>query len=73
MQTYAGRIEIYNAACRQAAEQALRDVGVAFTRYDGEDWWQFDVEAITAEQYDGVIDSMTVAGAAGDDWNFPLD
>jgi len=51
----------------------LRDVGVAFTRYDGEDWWQFDVEAITAEQYDGVIDSMTVAGAAGDDWNFPLD
>ena len=43
MQTYAGRIEIYNAACRQAAEQALRDAGVAFTRYDGGDWWRLDV------------------------------
>jgi hypothetical protein len=71
-QTYAGLLEVWNQACYDAAEAALRSAGVKFDRHDAAQPW-FDVAAITAGQYAAVLNALHAAGEPGVDWNFPLD
>lgn len=61
--------------CRRAADQILVDLGLADSIIvrDHVRAWTYEVPAITAAQYDQVIDALTPIGVAGVDWNFPLD
>ncbi len=75
MRTYQGSLEVWTGGCCEVAEAALRDASVRFVRHDfaGEDQHRFDVEAITAEQYEQVVEAMHAVGTPGVEWNFPLD
>lgn len=73
--TYEGRIELWTHDCRIAADRVLKELGLAESIQirDHVRAWTYEVSAITAAQYDQVLDALAEIGEAGVDWNFPLD
>ena len=71
--TYVGCLCIHDADLHSAAMAVLERFQVAFVRRtnDGDVW--YEVPAITAQQYDAVIESLSDLGEPGDDWDFTLD
>ncbi len=67
MRTYQGSLEVWTDGCCEAAEEALCVASVRFVRHDfaGEDQHRFVGEAITAEQYEQVVEAMHAAGTPG--------
>ena len=73
--SYTGQIDLWTHDCRIAADRVLKELGLAesVTIVDRTTSWTYGVPAITAVQYDRVIDALTPIGEPGVDWNFPLD
>ena len=71
--TFVGYLSIHDADLHSAAMAVLERFHVAFVRRtnDGDVW--YEVPAITAQQYDAVIESLSDLGEPGDDWDFTLD
>jgi hypothetical protein len=71
--TLVGCLCIYNTRLDSAAIAVLERFRVGFERRSkhGDIW--FEVAAITAQQYDAVIEALSDLGEPGIDWDFTLE
>jgi hypothetical protein len=71
--TYVGCLCVHHAELLPVAAAALERFHVAFIcRQQDADVW-YEVTAITAQQYDAVIEALSDSGEPGIDWDFALE
>jgi hypothetical protein len=71
--TYVGCLCVHQAELHSVAVAALERFQVEFVRHeqDGDVW--YEVTAITAQQYDAVLEALSDSGEPGIDWDFTLE
>jgi hypothetical protein len=70
--TYRGFLQVWTIACAEAAKKSLDGEGVPFDEVHSNGRSDFDVPAITANQYVCVVQALMDAGIASVDWNFAV-
>jgi hypothetical protein len=71
--TYNGCLCIHNADLHATAVAVLERFHVAYVCRDPDGIVWYEVTAITAQQYDAVIEALSDCGEPGIDWDFPLE